>query len=345
MAFAVWTLFGLMCAASVFWSVRTHGHSPIKIAVFELLVWYAWAVATPLVTWLGARAPIIPFSLRGTVMHVAAAIVLGVAHAMWSTLLVLVMRPFDSMSIQSFAGFGDGLRDRLFLEATVYFAILGVSYAVGYQRALREREIKAAQLEASLMQAQLTALELQLQPHFLFNTLHAIGGLVRQQRGPEAIEMIAGLSDLLRYSLDHAGKQLVPLEQELAIVGRYLEIQRLRFSDRLAVHIEVPDTVRRGLVPALLLQPLVENAVRHGVERASEPGTIDVRASRDGDDLVLAVMNNGEATATSEGIGITNTRARLTQLFGGRHAFTLENEASRVVATVRLPFVETACAS
>jgi LytS/YehU family sensor histidine kinase len=107
----------------------------------------------------------------------------------------------------------------------------------------------------------------------------------------------------------------------------------------------VPATLRSGLVPALLLQPLVENAVRHGVERASEPGTIDVRASREGDELVLAVMNNGEATATTEGIGLSNTRARLAQLFGGRHAFTLENEASRVVATVRLPFVEAACAS
>ncbi|HEX4461555.1 MAG TPA: histidine kinase, partial [Polyangia bacterium] len=194
----------------------------------------------------------------------------------------------------------------------------------------------------SLAQARLATLELQLQPHFLFNTLHTIAGLVRQERSADAVAMIAGLSDLLRYSLDHAGRHAVPLGDELAIVGRYLEIQRLRFSDRLTVELDAPDDTRRALVPTLLLQPLAENAVRHGIEAAVRDGSISVRARRDGDALVLVVANSGDLSGDREGIGIANTRARLTQLFGARHSFRLESAGGNVTATIRLPFEEAA---
>ncbi|MGE0550923.1 MAG: sensor histidine kinase [Kofleriaceae bacterium] len=336
---AVWSLFGLVCAASVYWGVRTHGHSVIKIFSYELLVWCAWAAWTPLIVWLGHRQPMLPFRWRTTAIHVSAGLGLGLAHHLWWKALAVWMRPFDDMGAPDLSLLGTDLRDRLFLEVTVYFAVLGVTYAVDYQRKLREREVRAAQLEASLSRAQLAALELQLQPHFLFNTLHAIGGLVRQNRGPEAIEMIAGLSDLLRYSLDHAGKHLVTLDQELAIVARYLEIQRTRFPDRLDVAFEISSDARHGMVPALMLQPLVENAVRHGIEPSSDRRTIVVRACRDGDRLVLAVENPcGTASPATEGIGITNTRARLAQLFGDRHTFELRRDGDRVVAALQLPF-------
>jgi len=342
-AFVAWSVFGAVCAATVIWDMRTHGHSEARILGYELLVWYGWAVATPVVAWLGTRLPLLPFSWRASITHVGIAIAAGLVHVVWWTGLQLVIRPFDAMGTHSFVrGVSSDLADRLFLEALAYFAVLGVTYAVDYQRKLRERELRAAQLEASLVQARLAALELQLQPHFLFNTLHAIGGLVRQARGPEAIAMIAGLSDLLRYSLDHAGKQLVPLEQEVAIIDRYLEIQRLRFSDRLAVTIDVPRDVQRVRVPALMLQPLVENAVRHGIERAAEPGTIAIVARRAGDSLVIEISNPGELAEVAEGIGITNTRERLEQLFGARHQFALRAEAGRVIAAVTLPFDEVA---
>jgi hypothetical protein len=341
-ALAVWTVFGLVCATSVFWSMRTHGHSPPRLFSYHMLVWYGWALATPVVAWLGRRLPLVPFSWGAAVGHVALSIGFGLAHHVWWTVLLVTMRPYDVMQKGGFADvIGNDVSNRLFFESTIYFAVLGVAYAVDYQRRLRERELRAAQLEASLAQAKLTALELQLQPHFLFNTLHAIGGLVRQSRGPEAVEMIAGLSDLLRYSLDHAGKHVVPLEKEVAIAGRYLEIQRLRFSDRLAVKLDVPRETHRVRVPALILQPLVENAVRHGIERANESGSIVVRARRDGANLVLAVVNTGaELGDVADGIGIANTRARLEQLYAGRHTFALKSEGRHVIATVTLPFEE-----
>ena len=331
-ALPIWTVFGLVCASTVYWHVRTHGHSVVAIFGYELIVWNGWALATPLIAWLGRVRPL---AVRTAPLHVAAMAVLMVAHIVWWSAACYVIRPFDAMGTQAFVGLiTDDLVNRLFLDGTIYFAVLGVCYAVD----LRERERRTAQLEASLAQARLAALEHQLQPHFLFNTLHAIGGLVRQDRKGEAIEMIAGLSDLLRYSLDQAGKHVVPLEQEVAIVERYLEIQRMRFADRLAIEVDVAPETRRALVPALLLQPLAENAVKHGIEAASEAGAITLRARRDGDALVLAITNTGGDPAPREGIGIANTRERLARLFGERFSFALGKDAGGVVATVRLPF-------
>jgi two-component system, LytTR family, sensor kinase len=338
---AVWTLFGCLCASSAFWNVRTHDHSALTIYLYFILVWNGWALATPAITWLARRAPITPFSWPAAAVHGALAVGAAFAHIAWWAVLHVALRPYDDMGAQDV---GSALRgdliDRLFLEGVIYFAVLGVANAVEYRRRLHERELRAAHLEASLAHARLDALELQLQPHFLFNTLHAIGGLVRQQRGSEATEMIAGLSDLLRYSLDHAGKHLVPLAHELAITRRYLEIQACRFSDRLRFSIdEVAPGLGDRLVPAMMLQPLVENAVRHGVEPLAEPGEIAVRAALAGDELVVEVFDTGRGprAASAAGIGLANLRARLEQLYGGRARFTLAAERGGTVARVELP--------
>ena len=341
-ALAVWSLFGLVYGSALMWEVRTHGHSAALIYLFVLLGWYAWAAATPLVAWLGRRAPLIPFSVRAMLVHAAAALVLGSLHSVWWTTLLVWMRPFDAMGASEiWATVVKEFGNRAFFETMIYFAVLGTTYAVDYQRRLRAREIIALQLERSLAHASLHALELQVQPHFLFNTLHAIGGLVRKGRGEEAVEMIAGLSDLLRYSLEHAGKHLVPLEREIDVLGRYLAIQRIRFPDRLRVEVEVPDDVRRALVPALVLQPLVENAIRHGIEPSAAPGVIRLVARRDGDQLRIEIYNSGPPVhAPRPGIGLGNTRARLSQLYGAAHSFTLENAPGGVVARVVTPFEE-----
>jgi two-component system, LytTR family, sensor kinase len=342
-AFAVWTLFGLLCAASAYWDVRNHGHSPLRIGRQRPPGRERRAPATAAVAWLGRHAPLFPFSWSATALHAGSAIVFGLLHHVWWTTLVVVMRPFDDMGAHSFwsAVTGD-VRNRLFLEVIVYFAVLGVTYAVDYHRRLRDREVRTVQLEASLGHARLDVLELQLQPHFLFDTLHAIGGLVRQDRGPQAAAMIAGASELLRYSLDHAGKHLVPLEQEVAILERYLAIQTLRFSDRLHVTIDVPCNLRHVLVPALLLQPLVENAVRHGVERVVESGRIEVRVQRVGGTLAIEIFNTGPALCQlgEHGIAITNTRARLQQLYAGRYSFQLRSERGGVAVKLSVPLAE-----
>jgi len=339
-AFVAWSAFGAVCAAVMWWSMRTHGHSPLRIAAYALAVWSVWAVATPLVVWLGRRAPLIPFAPRAVVVHLVAAAALAVAHHAWWTALEVWVRPFDAMGAHAFgAGFRKELGDRVFLEALVYAAVLGVGHGVEYYRRMRDRELHAARLEASLVHARLDALELQLQPHFLFNTLHAIGGLVRQVRTAEAVEMIAGLSEMLRYSLDRVGHHLVALDQELVILGRYLDIQRLRFPDRLAVTIDVPAALRVARVPALLLQPLIENAVRHGIEPRAEAGAIELRGRREGARLVLELWNSGPGLGgRADGVGIANTRERLARLYGADHAFTLTEARGGVLARLDLPF-------
>jgi two-component system, LytTR family, sensor kinase len=344
-ALAVWTVFGLVFASSTYWAVRTHGHSTALIFFYVLLVWYGWAAATPLVAWLGRRLPLVPFSLRASIAHALAALVMSVLHCAWWTALAVWMRPFDDMQTSGFwEGLTEGYGNRVFFEVMIYFAVLGTTFAVDYQRRLRQREIATLELEKSLAHASLRALELQIQPHFLFNTLHAIGGLVRKGHSAEAIEMIAGLSDLLRHALEHAGQHLVPLERELDILGRYLHIQRIRFPDRLRVRIDSPQELGRASVPSMLLQPLAENAIRHGIEPSAAPGTIELRIRRDGDLLRIHLFNTGPALREPRsGIGLQNIRARLEQLYGGRHSFSLEDDPGGrggVMASLAVPFEE-----
>jgi LytS/YehU family sensor histidine kinase len=241
------------------------------------------------------------------------------------------------------------------IDLLVYGAVLGTSYAVGYYTRFREREVRATQLEARLAQAELQALKMQLHPHFLFNTLNGIVGLVRDRKNSAAVEMIAGLSDLLRYTLDGAGRQEVTLREELEFLELYLGIQQKRFPDRLRVEMNVEPTALEALVPNLILQPLVENAIRHGVSRRAAGGTVGVSASREGGMLRLRVYDDGPGLrhdaradadgdeahegSPSTGIGLSNTRARLRQLYGDAQSFEVfDREAGGVEATLRLPF-------
>jgi len=339
-AVTAWSVYSLLFAAAVYWEVRSHGHSPARIFLFVFLVWYAWAALTPFVAWLGSRVPPVPLSWTAGAVHGGTALVMGVAHSAWWTALDVWIRPFDAMGIQEFwPGLLKSLDGRLFFEVLVYMTVLGTSHAVESQRRLREREMRAVQLEASLTQARLHALELQIQPHFLFNTLHAIGGLVRQDRRSDAIAMIAGLSDLLRYSLDHEGAHRVTLGREVDIVMRYLDIQAIRLPDRLAVSVDVPDDLRLAEVPAMILQPLAENAVRHGIEPLSRPGEVRLSVRRDADSLVIELFNSGPPFHEHRaGVGLRNTRARLGQLYGERHQFSVVTAPGGVAARLVIPF-------
>jgi sensor histidine kinase YesM len=225
-----------------------------------------------------------------------------------------------------------------------YWAILGVIYAFNYYRKYRQHELKASHLETQLAQAQLQALKMQLHPHFLFNTLHAISSLMRKDV-EAADSMITRLSDLLRLTLENTGVQEVTLRQELEFLERYLEIEQTRFRDRLQVRMEIePDTLD-ARVPNLILQPLVENAIRHGIAPRSAPGWIEIRAARDGETLQLQVRDNGPGLppigqpTLKEGVGLANTRARLEQLYGAAQNFELSNrEEGGLLVSLTLPF-------
>jgi LytS/YehU family sensor histidine kinase len=237
------------------------------------------------------------------------------------------------------------LTSQLHISVLIYGTILGVGYAFNYYVKFREREARASQLEAQLAQAQLHALKMQLHPHFLFNTLNGISGLVRDGSNKAAVRMIAGLSDLLRHTLDTEAQQEVPLRRELEFLELYLDIQQMRFPDRLRVRMEVAPETLDAQVPNLILQPLVENAVRHGIAPRAAPGTVGISARRDDSLLEIKVYDDGPGlrpnTRTGEGggIGLANTRARLAQLYGTGHRFDVRDRPEGgVEATLVVPF-------
>jgi two-component system, LytTR family, sensor kinase len=233
-------------------------------------------------------------------------------------------------------------------EVSLYLIIVLVTSAYGYYSRFRERErrtaaleLEQARLQASLNQAQLESLRRQLQPHFLFNSLHALSTLILKGENETANRMLHRLSGFLRMTLENEGEPEVPLSRELEFLDSYLEIQRVRFGDRLEVDLDIQEETRAALVPNLILQPLVENAIRHGIAARPGRGWIRIRSRREGRDLRLEVKDNGvglEGSNNVEGVGLSNIRARLAQLYPGRHNLTLETSGrSGAVATVTLP--------
>ncbi|MBI1851279.1 MAG: histidine kinase [Planctomycetes bacterium] len=232
-----------------------------------------------------------------------------------------------------------------------YWTVLGIQAALRYYRRYQEREKEALQLElqsselkTQLVRAQLSALKVQLQPHFLFNTLNAIMVLVRQQKGHEAEEMIGRFSDLLRCVLEDVDAQEVPLRRELEYLKLYLSIEEVRFQDRLRVEMDVSPDVLDAAVPHMVLQPIVENAIRHGIGRSSTAGRIRVVARRVKQALEVVVEDDGPGLApgaaeSRAGIGLKNTKARLLQLYGDAATLTLQNgERGGAVARIVLPY-------
>ena len=343
LSLSFWMAVGLLCGLQIWISMITHGHALWRVLSYQVLIWLAWFVFSPAIGWMARRFPLLPPPNGAVVAHVIAALAIAAVHSTWWAMLLVEIRPYDAMGVQQFA---DALRSLavsgLPLQLIFYCGVLVAHYAAEYYDKYRERSRVAARLEASLFEARLHALELQIRPHFLFNTLNSISALVRTSRDRDAVGMIAGLSDLLRYSLDHAGEQRVALSAELAITERYLEIERLRFPDRMVFEIDAGDDVRRAAVPTLLLQPLAENAIRHGVARQAAPGRVAIRAVRDGERLRIEVFNTGAlAPDYRAGIGLRNTMERLRFLYGGDHSFELRAEPGGVVASVSLPWSET----
>jgi two-component system, LytTR family, sensor kinase len=331
-----WFLFGLITGIQVWISMLEHHHSVPRLLGYYVLIWEGWLLPTAAIFWLSRRFPVIPVRARNLLVHVVAAAVIAAVHVLYWIALMLVLRPFDRMTAPpSAVSVSAWFLSRSPLELILYCLVLGASIAINlYDR--------SANLEASLADARLHALELQLQPHFLFNTMNAIASLVRSRRNDEAVTMIAGLSDLLRYTLDHAGQQHVALEDELAVLRRYLEIQHSRFPDRMSFAIDLAPEARRAAIPTLLLQPLAENAVRHGIALSATPGVVEVRAFRSGGRLNVEVFNSGVLGTPSNGIGVRNTQARLRHLYGDEARFDLANADGGVRASLSIPWSEVA---
>lgn len=306
--------------------------------------WCLWAALTPGILWLGRRVPLTARPWwRPALVHLPVSAVVAAAHMLTVIAVLSIVDPPTEPGLTIGSYFARVFFRWFHVEMLIYWAILGFGTAFDAHRELQARELEASRLEAQLAHARLRALEMQLHPHFLFNTLNAVSALIRTGDAPSAVRMIAGLSELLRLALDRSDAQEVPLREELDFLERYLEIERVRFRDRLRVETAVDPEAMSVPVPNLVLQPLVENAVRHGIARSASAGLVRIEAAREGDALRIRVIDDGPGpspgVSTADGVGLRNTRARLAQLYGDAHRFELRSAASGgTVAELTLPW-------
>jgi len=310
--------------------------------------WYILAALLPLILWFSRRFPLEPGRWRRTLpVHLVFAVLFAVVHITAASYLSFALQPQGEWDFRRTLS---GVLSLFFVvELVTYFAVVGAYHAFDYARRYREREsaaaqlaLKASRLEASLARANLETLRMQLNPHFLFNTLNAISVLALKGERQSVVRMLSLLSDLLRLTLEQQ-QQVVPLREELDLLERYLQIEQVRFRDRLTVEHDIAAHALDAEVPSLLLQPLVENAIRHGISRSAGPGYVRIEARTEDGTLELRVLDTGPGFATHAstsrtGVGLVNTRARLEQLYGTDHELELSNRVSGGASvTVRLP--------
>lgn len=343
---AVWAMLGVIYAAPIYIEVRAeqHGHQAWRIFMWGILTWLAWAPLTPAMVWLARRFSLVGEAWkRNLAVHLPGFLLISLLHSAAATAVTLWIQPFDNMG-DSPKTFWPRFLSRMLgsfgSDLLVYGAVIGVFYAVDYYRKYREREFLATRLEAQLAQAQLDALRMQLHPHFLFNTLNSIVGLVRDNKNSAAVSMLVGLSDLLRHTLEHSSRHEVELREEINFIKLYLSIQEMRFSDRLRIELDIDPRTTKALVPNLILQPLTENALRHGIGRSADSGLVGISSAVDDGHLRLTVYDEGAGLPEdwqlkgSAGIGLANTAARLQQLYDNDHEFDIRNRDSGGVEVV-----------
>ena len=368
---SVRTLFWFVVAASVMATTEMFKtfvfqeaqHRPIPLSALiqqNFPWWLSWAILVPAIFWLAEKYRLDErdhLSSRIPVHFVAAA-VLAAIHVSVCALLYYYS-DFSYLPAQA-RGFLPKspqeivirwLGAYLIMDMVTYGVILGMYYVLDYQRRLRREaliserlRVQSAQLQHRMVEATLHALRMELNPHFLFNALNSISALVRKKENSAAISMIASLGDLLRATLERGGEAEMPLGEELKLVDLYMNIARVRFADRLRTVVDIPDDLRDAIVPTLALQPLVENAVRHGIGETGRTVTITISAKQQGDTLVIQVSDTGPGIPDTEdgdipeGIGLSNTRSRLEQLYGARASLDVSNVSSGgAVATITMP--------
>jgi two-component system LytT family sensor kinase len=343
--FSLWSLFAVYMALQEHYTALIIG-KPMAWSYTirgEFTYAYLWALLTPLILWLARRFPVDQRGwYRVLPVHVAACILLS---AVQKSILVFLVPPMSPQwRVHDVASLARIILVGMDYGVMIYGIVLLVHYALTYYAHYQEGRVRASQLETRLAQAQLRALKMQLQPHFLFNTLHSISTLV--QEDPAAAEaMIARLSELLRLSLENNGVQQVPLSKELEFIESYLGIEQIRFEDRMQVSFDIEPQTLDAQVPNLILQPLVENAVHHGIG-GGMGNRIEIRSRHAEGKLILQVLDNGPglgdphaSVQPGKGLGLANTRARLETLYGKAHDFVVRSASNGgVEAAILIPF-------
>lgn len=349
---------GLTCFATYMAMLltRSNGREPVvaDLLILNASFWMGWALLSLPIIALSKRVRVDRRTWKTAVgIHLAAMLAFCAVHiALTNSARVNISRraqaeraeqgkPYAAVSWpgeyrRSFYQFLDW-------ELLAYAAIAGLSHAVFFSHESHRRELRAAQLEKHLVEAQLQTLQRQLQPHFLFNTLHAISALMHRDVDT-ADRMLSRLGDLLRMTLDTVGRQQTSLKEEIDFLGKYLQIEQARLGDRLRLHWQIDGETLDCMVPNLVLQPLVENAIKHGIALKSEGGALTVRARRQGDMLWMEVEDDGcgpsqvGLESLQKGIGLTNTRARLSHHYGANYRFEFHKRVGAFAVLIVLPW-------
>jgi two-component system LytT family sensor kinase len=325
-----------------------HRYSLSRLFVLLVFSWLVWVLATPLVLRLSRQfRPAGSSSIPWWTIHVAAFAMISLASAAWEAALEEFLNPFLKSPRPGpfLLLWVPTLYNEILLYLTLYAGLLAINYILESKERLIRQQIETARLNEQFSKAQLDALRRQIEPHFLFNALHAIAGLVREGRSAAAVTTIAGLSDFLRKVVDTSDRHEVPLGEEVQFLQKYLDIQKVRFADRLNLSVQVPEELRRAQVPSLILQPIVENSIKHGISKEVQGGLIRVSAFRSDGRLTLSVYNDGpnlpkDYENNSSGIGIANLRSRLRAMFGDSFEFSLRNHDTGVEVLISVPFRE-----
>ena len=349
--FLVATLLGLFSAAQSYRLITLNPKAHVagieigSVVILNLVLWYVPAALVGPIFRMAARFRLDSDRwLRAIAIHAAAAVAFSIIHvAVMLAVRVVLWRDMLEMSAARWVSYAqDQYLRNLDWSLVTYAAVVGLSYALGYYRESQARALKEAHLESSLMEARLKTLEAELHPHFLFNTLHAISTLVHTD--PEAADrMISRLSDLLRLTFDRSGAAGVPLKEELEFLQKYLEIEQIRFQDRLSVKFDIdPETLDTD-VPRMILQPLVENAIKHGIGPRSGQGLVQISARKQEDKIWIEVRDNGVGLSRNarvrfnNGVGLSNTRARLECLYGAEQRLDFAEEDSGLSVQMLIP--------
>jgi hypothetical protein len=343
LAFLLWTLIGLCFAGQLYLSRAKIGQ-PVSwgFAIGRALSdWYVFALLSIPALWLARRFRIERGHwLSAVFIHIVGSVLFSIG---WMLVRAMIER-WESALTDNPVSFSDAFSHALvatfFFNLLIYSVVVSISHTASYYTKYQDHAIQSAELEKRLTESRLQALQMQLNPHFLFNTLHAISALMHKDV-EAADRMIARLSDLLRYALESTEEQEVTLAQEIQFLDRYLEIEQTRFGSRLQVVKRIDPETLQVLVPNLILQPIIENAIRHGIEPHPRTGVIEISSRQENGQLVMQVKDNGSGLIYRrphrEGVGLSNSRARLEQLHPGKHRFEFTSDNGLLV-TVAVPW-------
>jgi two-component system, LytTR family, sensor kinase len=347
---AIWLVGALFDACQTVLVSRAEGrHHPwLPLFATEFVAWLPWVLATPLIVRLARRYPIgRGTNLRTIGVHLAAFLIVSALAETWSAVLQMQFNPWENHTPPTFVStWSVTLLFQVLTFLIAYSLILTITFLIDARDRISHQATEAARLNEELSRAQLAALRAQIEPHFIYNTLNSIAGLVRDQRSEAAVSMLVGLSEFLRRASEDSSRPQVTLREEVEYLQRYLDIQKVRFGERLQVSVQIPEQLLGARVPNLLLQPLVENAIKHGIGKRISGGWVRVAGVRREGELRLSIYNDApplppEWGTGHTGVGIGNLRTRLEVLHGGQAELQLNRgDPSGVEVIVRLPFRE-----